>query len=58
MDMQDKVIKWLETCIKGCDDTCPYKRECESKGGFIEPMTDALTLLKAQEPRVIRWQDA
>ena len=48
---REKVIKWLEICIKGCDDSCPYKKECESKGGFIEPMRDALALLKEQEPR-------
>ena len=47
---REKVIKWLEICIKGCDDSCPYKKECESKGGFIEPMRDALALLKEQEP--------
>lgn len=54
MPDREKVVKWLETCIIGCDDSCPYKRECESKGGFIAPMTDALALLKAQEARVIK----
>lgn len=50
---REKVIKWLEICIKGCDDSCPYKKECESKGGFIEPMRDAIALLKAQGPHVM-----
>ena len=57
MPDRERVIKWLEICIKGCDDSCPYKKECESNGGFIEPMRDALALLKAQEPRVMTLEE-
>lgn len=56
-EKREKVIKWLEICIKGCDDSCPYKKECESKGGFIEPMRDTLALLKAQEPWVMTLEE-
>ena len=56
-EKREKVIKWLEICIKGCDDSCPYKKECESKGGFIEPMRDTLTLLKSQEPHVMTLEE-
>ena len=48
MNKRDKVIMWLEICIDGCNDSCPYKSNCESDG-FIAPMKDALSLLKEQK---------
>lgn len=44
---REKVIKGLESCIRGLCDTCPYygEKPCEDK-----MKRDALALLKAQEP--------
>ena len=64
-----KVIKGLECCLpmttrNGLADCkqCPYDRKITLEGGVTECchdlMADALALLKAQEPRVISWQDA
>lgn len=72
---REKVIKGLERCIpmtlrNGLADcgNCPYDRKITIDGGIMEcchdVMTDALALLKAQEPRVMtldlppeEWQD-
>ena len=51
-----KVIKGLEICIRvqdneKCPDECPYRKDiCY---GTVGLMADALSLLKAQEPRVM-----
>lgn len=57
MDKQEKVIKGLECCTfilgkRKCDE-CPYAKgtDCYSL------MPDAKALLKAQEPRVMTWQE-
>jgi len=54
---REKVIKGLELCLKGdsnlCEISCPYYYQC---GAFYENnealLKDALSMLKAQEPRV------
>ena len=52
----EKVIKGLEICIRvqdneKCPDECPYRKDiCY---GTVGLMADALSLLKAQEPRVM-----
>ena len=51
---REKVIDGLEHCTKGpvgCQTECPYKRDfgCRS-----QLSADALALLKAQEPRVMK----
>lgn len=47
---RNKVIKGLECCISDgldCPDDCPYIGDCNRK----QLHTDALALLKAQEPK-------
>lgn len=51
-DLREKVINGLECCTRGnmCIKKCPY----DELADCVRPlMKDALTLLKAQEPRVI-----
>ena len=58
MAERQKVIKGLETCLKGDPDTCfecPYftgRIDCSHKMN-----TDALTLLREQEPRVLTLEE-
>lgn len=56
----EKVIKGLEICIRvqdneKCPDECPYRKDiCY---GTVGLMADALSLLKAQEPRVMTLEE-
>ena len=55
----EKVIKGLECCVVGAEcDHCKYgmlnKNDFE---GCRQMLADALALLKAQEPRVMEWQE-
>lgn len=57
---REKIMQWLKTCANGCEDGCPYEYknlvyrvECKA-----DLMRDALTLLKAQEPRVLTLEEA
>ena len=56
----EKVIKGLEICIRvqdneKCPDECPYRKDiCY---GTVGLMADALSLLKAQEPRVMNAEE-
>lgn len=60
MDEREKVIKGLEICIRvqdneKCPDECPYRKDiCY---GTVGLMADALSLLKAQEPRVMTLEE-
>ena len=49
-----KVMEGLELCLKGLSDLCPYKDSDAPGGCRDELMYDALALLKAQEPRVVK----
>lgn len=52
----DKIIKGLECCITDgvdCPDDCPYLGDCNRK----QLHTDALAILKAQEPKTGHWVD-
>lgn len=59
---REMVIKGLELCLQGdinfCKPSCPYFHQC---GGFYENnealLKDALSLLKEQEPRLIKKDD-
>jgi hypothetical protein len=61
---REKVIKGLECCAAMSGDECiecPYSKECldvDLPYGMPHLAADALALLKAQEARVISWQDA
>jgi len=52
-EKREKVIKGLEACLEGLSEICPYKDSDAPGGCKDELMYDALTLLKAQEPRVM-----
>lgn len=58
MAEREKVIKGLEICIRvqdneKCPDECPYRKDiCY---GTVGLMADALSLLKAQEPKPPRF---
>lgn len=60
MAEREKVIKGLEICIRvqdneKCPDECPYRKDiCY---GTVGLMADALSLLKAQEPRVMTLEE-
>ena len=49
-----KAMNGLELCLKGLSDLCPYKDSDAPGGCRDELMYDALALLKAQEPRVVK----
>ena len=58
MPDRDEVMQWLETCVSGCEEGCPYEYknlvfrvECKA-----DLMRDALVLLKEQEA-VVRCKD-
>ena len=62
MPDREIVISGLETCIKACSGNfvcldCKYSHDY---GGGCETrlLSDALVLLKAQEPRVMTWEEA
>jgi hypothetical protein len=66
---REKVIKGLECCTKkvciykDIEKECPYLELCGDYGDAFEDCTtalakDALALLKAQEPRVMTWEEA
>lgn len=59
-DLREKVIKGLECCSQMAGEVCrecPYANECEEGEGLLAGAAhlaaDALSLLKAQEPRVM-----
>lgn len=59
MPDREKVIKWMENCVKGyekaCPEDCPYFQQCFPDGKaipFMPLMQDALTLLKEQEEEI------
>jgi hypothetical protein len=57
---REKVIKGLEHCIADNCDLCPYDENVDCPGFDPTPKTllaDVLALLKAQEPRVIDFDD-
>ena len=59
MDKLEKVINGLECCIKHNPDDKTRCGECPYDGACLNRLkSDALALLKAQEARVISWQDA
>ena len=60
----EKVIKGLECCLetidnKPCSEKCPYLDKClEGIDSIFKPvMSDALALVKAQEPLAVRVID-
>ena len=65
MDKREKVIKGF-TCCDGaavhlghCQEDCPYFGESERADKCVEKLySDALSLLKAQEPRVMTLEEA
>lgn len=57
MPDREKVMQWLETCVSGCEEGCPYEYknlvyrvECKA-----DLMRDTLALLKEQEPKLVRY---
>ena len=62
---REKAIKGLECCLKtingndGCPIECPYCEEClgSIRTIFMPMMRDALSLLKAQKPRVMTLKE-
>lgn len=64
MDKREKVIKGL-TCCDGaavhlghCQEDCPYLGESERADKCVEKLhSDSLSLLKAQEPRVMTLEE-
>ena len=62
MSDREKVIKGLEMCISPYEcspDDCPYYIRPNNESGLCwdRLMTDALALLKEQEPRVMKLED-
>lgn len=58
MPDRKKVMQWLEICVSGCEEECPYEYEnlvyrVECKADL---MRDALALLEEQET-IIRCKD-
>lgn len=54
-----RVIRGLECCSQTTGETCrkcPYVNECE-EGDIARLVADALSLLKAQEPRMITLEE-
>lgn len=61
-DKREKVVQGLKWCMNEEHDCyrekgCPYENEGEDVGCKYALHRDALELLKAQEPRVMIWQD-
>ena len=63
-DLREKVIKGLECCSQMAGEVCrkcPYANECEEGDGLLvgsaHLAADALSILKAQEPRLITNDD-
>lgn len=57
---REKVIKGLECCMseKICASQCPYKGQCDDGGYYYSrAIEEALSLLKAQEPRVMTLEE-
>ena len=62
---RNKVIEWLDFCIRNTDGSicncemsgCPYLGGSDVGNCFVTLMTDALALLKAQEPRVMTLEE-
>lgn len=53
-----KVNEGLELCLKGLCDICPYNGSDVPGGCKDELMYDAMILLKAQDSRVMTWEEA
>ena len=55
MTDRKEVMTWLKICGMGdCSECCPYRNgEVRASTCYEQLMTDALSLLKAQEPRVL-----
>lgn len=56
-EKREKVISGLELCLEGLSDICQYKDSDAPGGCRDELMHDALVLLKAQEPCVMKVGD-
>lgn len=54
MTDHDKVIKGLEHCADDGCKGCPYNEDCYMEDGLTALVRDALAMLKAQEPRVLK----
>jgi hypothetical protein len=55
---REKVIKGLECCAADCVDGCPYEKiEAEGWNCTTLLCRDALELLKAQEPRLLKQEE-
>ena len=59
MTDRGKVMQWLETCVGGCEEGCPYEYknlvyrvECKA-----DLMRDALAILKEQESKPQRYKE-
>jgi len=64
MGLRNKVLEGLECCARRKDtdvdycNKCPYFSGCSTEfGAFAELASDALALLKAQEPRVMTLEE-
>ena len=61
MPDREKVIRAIEYCLAGCSEKCPYffSEYCLSSDGIENKslLRDALELLKAQEPRVMTFEE-
>lgn len=62
MDNWEKIIKGLEHCIlfddfECADKECPYYKNCGATDTPKELIHDVFTLLKAQEPRVLKLEE-
>lgn len=64
-DLREKVIRGMECMVqisgKGCKE-CKYTKECDGSiatmyAGTVQMTIDALSLLKAQEPRVMELEE-
>ena len=64
-DLREKVIRGMECMVqisgKGCKE-CKYTKECDGSiatmyAGTVQMTIDALSLLKAQEPRVMTLEE-
>lgn len=62
MNDREKVIEWLDFCIRNTDGSicecemsgCPYLGGSDVGNCFATLMNDALVLLKAQEPMLVK----
>lgn len=60
-ELRKKALLGLECCMaeKICASKCPYKGQCDDGGYYYsKAIEDAISLLKAQEPRVMTLEEA